>query len=333
MPTGSIPSYLTNVNGTLFFAANDGTHGYELWKSDGTSGGTVMVDDIDTGSGGSTPNELTAVGPTLFFSAKDGTHGTELWKSDGTTGGTAMAADINPGGSSSPTNLIDMNGMLYFAATTSTFGNELWQSDGTAAGTTQVADIYAGAPSSNPTNFVVVGSNLFFTAKDALHPSRLWMDTSTEGKVVPNVSVGSALPNSTYGQSVSFTVNVSGGGPTPTGTVQFLVDGSDFGTAVTLSGGSATSPSTTLLGAGNHRVEADYSGDSNYSANSGTYTQVVNQAPLSIIPDHLSRPVGQANPPLTYAFTGFVNGDNATTAGITGSGRPGHHGHNEQPRR
>ena len=138
-------------------------------------------------------------------------------------------------------------------------------------------------------------------------------------KRLPNVSVGSTLPNSTYGQSVSFTVNVSGGGPTPTGTVQFLVDGTDFGTAVTLAGGSATSPSTTLLGAGNHTVEADYSGDSNYSANSGTYTQVVNQAPLSIIPDHLSRPVGQANPPLTYAFTGFVNGDNATTAGITGS--------------
>ena len=67
--TGSIPSYLTNVNGTLFFTANDGTHGYELWKSDGTAAGTVMVKDIDPGSVGSTPNHLTAVGSTLFFSA------------------------------------------------------------------------------------------------------------------------------------------------------------------------------------------------------------------------------------------------------------------------
>ena len=43
---GSIPRILTNVGGTLFFAANDGTHGAELWKSDGTAAGTVMVKDI-----------------------------------------------------------------------------------------------------------------------------------------------------------------------------------------------------------------------------------------------------------------------------------------------
>ena len=41
---------LTNVNGTLFFAADDGTHGNELWKSDGTAAGTVLVKDINTGS-------------------------------------------------------------------------------------------------------------------------------------------------------------------------------------------------------------------------------------------------------------------------------------------
>ena len=105
------------------------------------------------------------------------------------------------------------------------------------------------------------------------------MGTFTVGSSLPQVSVGSTLPGSTYGQSVSFTVSVSGGGPTPTGTVQFLVNGTDSGTALTLSGGSATSPSTTLLGAGNHTVKASYSGDPNYAANSGTYTEVVNQAP------------------------------------------------------
>ena len=64
---------------------------------------------------------------------------------------------------------------------------------------------------------------------------------------------------------------------------------------------------------------AQYSGDPNYAANTGSYTQVVNQAPLSIVPDNLSRPVGQPNPTLTYTFTGFVNGDTAATANITGS--------------
>ncbi len=141
--------------------------------------------------------------------------------------------------------------------------------------------------------------------------------TVTQGAA--SVVVGSTLPGSTYGQAVSFTVTVSGGGPVPQGTVQFVVDGTNSGSPVTLSGGSATSPSTTLLGAGSHTILAQYSGDSNYAASTGSYTQVVNQAPLSIVPDNLSRAVGQSNPPLTYHFTGFVNDENAGSAGITGA--------------
>jgi hypothetical protein len=143
--------------------------------------------------------------------------------------------------------------------------------------------------------------------------------TLTVSTGTATVGVSSSQPNSTYGQSVSFTVTVSGGGPTPTGTVQFVVDGTDLGGAITLSAGTATSPTTTLLGAGNNTVVADYSGDPNYAATSGSYTQVVTAAPLSIIPDNLSRAVGQTNPALTYTFSGFVNGENATTAKITGA--------------
>ena len=43
----SEPRYLTNVGGTLFFTARDGTSGYELWKSNGTAAGTKRVKDIN----------------------------------------------------------------------------------------------------------------------------------------------------------------------------------------------------------------------------------------------------------------------------------------------
>jgi ELWxxDGT repeat protein len=75
----SSPDNLTNVNGVLFFTANDGTDGTELWKSDGTAAGTVLVQDINPGSADSSPLWLTNVSGTLFFSAFDGTHGFELW--------------------------------------------------------------------------------------------------------------------------------------------------------------------------------------------------------------------------------------------------------------
>ena len=127
------PVDLTGVGGTLFFAADDGTHGQELWKSDGTEAGTVLVKDIHPGGYGSEPSSLTNVGGTLFFTARDGTHGQELWKSDGTGAGTVLVKDIRPGvrRRRRPPRLTGVGGTLFFAADDGTRGSELWTSDGT----------------------------------------------------------------------------------------------------------------------------------------------------------------------------------------------------------
>ncbi len=57
---GSSPSGLTRINDDLFFAADDGGNGTELWKSDGTQAGTVPVKDINPGALGSNPGGLTS---------------------------------------------------------------------------------------------------------------------------------------------------------------------------------------------------------------------------------------------------------------------------------
>src|SRR5262245_52935786 len=88
--TGSGFGEAKAVGSTLYFVADDGIHGSELWKTDGTAAGTVLVKDILEGSGSSKPSNLTNVNGTLFFLAEpyDGFAG--LWKTDGTTGGTVM---------------------------------------------------------------------------------------------------------------------------------------------------------------------------------------------------------------------------------------------------
>jgi ELWxxDGT repeat protein len=136
----SDPSYLTKVGTTLFFAANDGIHGRELWKSDGTAAGTKMVKDVRAGSRGSFPGDLINVSGTLFFTANDGSHGRELWKSDGSAAGTKLVKDLtNDEFSGTNTHLylpVAVGGQLFFFVSQCCAGfSSLYVSDGTAAGT------------------------------------------------------------------------------------------------------------------------------------------------------------------------------------------------------
>ncbi len=92
----SSPRSLTLSGGTVFFSADDGIGGRELWRSNGTEIGAQQVEDISPGVASSSPGELTDLNGTLFFTATTVLSGTELWRSDGSSAGTAPLQDINP---------------------------------------------------------------------------------------------------------------------------------------------------------------------------------------------------------------------------------------------
>src|SRR5918998_1556573 len=115
------------VGKTLYFRANDGKRGVELWKSDGTRSGTTLLKDINAGPAGSDPDQLTAFGGVLLFTADDGVHGSEMWGSDGTRAGTTLLRDLEPGAvGSEPGGLTTSGRFLYFAASNPSTGEELW---------------------------------------------------------------------------------------------------------------------------------------------------------------------------------------------------------------
>ncbi len=184
VPAGSNPAQLTVAGNTLFFTADDGSHGPELWKSDGTSDGTSLVKDIETGSSpyltGSSPAGLFAVGNSVFFAATDHFSGTELWKSNSTAAGTTLVKDINRNTQgSNPRSAVAVGPITYFVAADADHGEELWKTDGTAAGTVLVKDLLPGGGSSSPQQLVSFNGVLFFTARDAAGNYQLYRSDGT----------------------------------------------------------------------------------------------------------------------------------------------------------
>jgi ELWxxDGT repeat protein len=286
---------LTNVNGTLFFASG------ELWKSDGTAAGTTLVKDI-------APDALANVNGTLFFRANDGIHGDELWKSDGTAAGTTLVKDIFPGApynSSEPYALTNVNGTLYFSAGDGINGRELWRSDGTAAGTTLVKDINPGSATSYPLSLTNVNGTLYFRAGDGIHVLELWKSNGTTAGTVMLGEINAAGP--VFPGSRLANAN---------GTLFFAGNDGVHGTELwALSTTTAPAPSlgvsgfpatTTAGSAGSVTITAK---NANGTTNTG-YRGTV----------HFTSSDPQANVPADYTFTAADNGVHTFTAKLKTAG-------------
>jgi ELWxxDGT repeat protein len=184
-PSGTADVTGVELGGYVYFRAYDASHGWELWRTDGTPYGTTLVSDINP-AGDSWVYNFAVHNGIIYFSADDGTHGYELWRSDGTPAGTWMVKDINSSGSdsSAPSNLTSAGGILFFSADDGS-GDELWKSDGTSAGTVMVKDIN-GASGSGIGWMTTFGTGVLFSADDG-SGSELWKsDGTSAGTVMVN---------------------------------------------------------------------------------------------------------------------------------------------------
>lgn len=140
--TGLFGAYgYTEFQEEVFFALDTPGLGRELWKSDGTPGGTELVKDINPGPAGSSPDLVgAALDDKIVFSAITADDDRELWVTDGTEAGTEQVTVLNPNGRGADTALGVWGDDFYFN-TGEDIGGETWKSDGTVSGTVRVDEL------------------------------------------------------------------------------------------------------------------------------------------------------------------------------------------------
>lgn len=176
------PASVAVLGRAVLFAADDGVRGLELWRADGSDGGTSLVMDVNPGPAGSAPSEMiTLANAVLFRVVIDGE--VALWRSDGTPAGTMEVrrfGRLDEGREVVP--LISNGLRALMVANGDDGGLEPWASDGTFAGTVRLGDIRPGPEGSHPgprRDVAAVGGAFYFTAVDETSARGLWRTDAT----------------------------------------------------------------------------------------------------------------------------------------------------------
>lgn len=174
---GSSPFDFVATGNRVFFEADDGVNGTELWVTDGSGPGTQLVKQHRPGptSTSITPDKV-AVGNTLYYVPNDPTTGAEPWRTDGTLAGTAVVKDIVPG-----------TGANFGAATLFAFGSkalfvrgsDVFVSNGTPSGTVKVATVDADGLQAR--FLAVSGSRAYFRGGSDPVKGAVWRTDGTVG--------------------------------------------------------------------------------------------------------------------------------------------------------
>ena len=168
------------VGNVAFFSADDGIHGIELWRTDGTTAGTYMVKDINPGVIGTLVLNITAINDKFYFSVSRDGFKFYPWVSDGTESGTFAIDSTELAASSSPQRFVGLNDAVYMGIDASGFRRSgLGKINEGLNGIT-----YINSLSDNDYNFVreltEAGELLFFTAFNRERGRALWRSDGTD---------------------------------------------------------------------------------------------------------------------------------------------------------
>ena len=180
----------TMFNGEMYFTAegnNAGSDiGYELFKTDGTQAGTVLVKDLNVGGDNSyAPSDNymlpVVIGDEMFFADDSG----DMWKTDGTTAGTVKTIDdssLQSAGDYIDGRTLVFNGKIITSFYNNTIGDALYSTDGTVAGTTLIVDTNPTTGyslcASYCTSLVTFDDHVFFIAFDDMS-NNVWVTDGT----------------------------------------------------------------------------------------------------------------------------------------------------------
>ncbi|MES2800328.1 MAG: ELWxxDGT repeat protein [Bacteroidota bacterium] len=187
-------SSIVEMNGFVYYTEISGSDN-KLWKSDGTTAGTTLVQSFIS------IDKLCVANNQLFFFANEANAGYELWKSDGTTAGTTLVKDINPTGNGNGGNayvFLWANNTLFFSATDGVNGIELWKSDGTEVGTIMIKDLNPGSGGSHPQFGYYFNGELFFDGANGMVTRELFKSDGTEAGTVLVKDIGQSTANPSF---------------------------------------------------------------------------------------------------------------------------------------
>jgi ELWxxDGT repeat protein len=245
-PDGSDPQSLTAVGDEIFFTASEPGTGRELWVTDGSAGGTHLVEDLRPGSTGSNPDQLADGYPYLYCSAHTPATGTEIVRA--TSAGMDLLEVVPGPGSGNPLELAYCGSRLRFSADDgSGVGREPWFLLG--SNPTLVYDLNPGPGSSDPMDFGDHLGAIYFTANNGTSGRELWRASGGGVLTMVSESIAPGGPSAQVGDRVSVGNRL-----------YFVAENATYGREIWSTednGGPAGAPSTPLpIGAESPQLQA-----------------------------------------------------------------------------